>query len=107
MKRSDVFGLRMELGGGVETCKHLDEISIQDREEAKILANEIKELLETYLLLPAEEAKPFIDRATKFQLELEQMGFGVIVSIFLSAETLKLTADVGLLTSHVKSKMVN
>lgn len=103
----DDVGFRMKLENGLLTCKHINEISQADREEAKNLANEIKELLETYLLLPTEEAKPFIERAAKFRKKLEKIGFGVIVEISLSAQTLELTVDVELVTSTIKTDMVN
>lgn len=103
----DDLGFHIKFEDGLETCKHINEISPADGEEAKNLATEVKELLETYMLLPTEEAKSFIERAAKFRLKLEKMGFGVIVNVFLSARTLKLTVDVDLLTSPIKTGMIN
>ena len=100
-------GLRIECFDGKDTCKHISEISAENQEKAKELAEEVGELLKTYGLLSKEVAQPFMERAYKLRLEIVRLGFYVQTVIFLSRETYEFTVEVNPLTSHTKTASVN
>lgn len=76
--------------------KHIEEISEEDRDLAKNLAEEIKTIVEKWGLMPLDAARPQMERVKSIREQLRNMGFLTIITRGIDMASEKLNVEVSL-----------
>ncbi|MBI2063131.1 MAG: hypothetical protein HYT61_02735 [Candidatus Yanofskybacteria bacterium] len=86
--------------------KHISEISREDQEKAFEIRDKINLILETCLLLPAEETKLQIKQVANLRKEIEKLGFFINIE-YAEDDYKRLIATIRLYTLKCKTEIVN